>query len=606
MKNFLFKNIKKQNIFILVLQILLILYWLIILRKSDAFYAPYLIAGSCGIVSAFFNMRTKSDSKNASKKDKSILVIAAFSVLFSIMAVSANYGMFSEGSIPESSVSSFLYGRKSVIIMLVSGFLVFWNLLNCLKNRLGDYIWKEEKKYKLPSIYIFFAMMFAISVINILIMYLCYYPGNVSPDSMEIIKQILDGSYSNHHPFYYTKTVELFLAWGMNRFHDMNSAIACFSVFQIIFMAACISLVIVTMYQMKVSWKVILGCLIWYLVMPFHIMYSFTMWKDVMFGGAVAAFIVSLFRIWEKIGKFSRLNYCFLLASGVGVCLLRSNGWFAFLLTFFCFLFLFEESAEKKKMRVLLLGILLGTFVLKHPVLNALNVRQPDALESLSIPAQQIARIVSDCDDVREEQKELLRKIVDADQIPDVYIPYLSDPIKKLVRETGNIQYLTNHKAVYIKLYLEMNLAHLDKSMEAWIDQTRGYWNGGYFYWWWVDQVVENDIGAERVVHVPTMKQAMDKYLWMYTDNPVLQIFLSIGFHVWIVLILMVLCIVRRNREGLFLTIPLISIVISLLVSTPVYSEFRYAYAVFCCIPFLLAAVFYRKDDNAEDVREEE
>ena len=582
MKSSSLVNVNKKALFFFILQTIFILYWLVSLRKSDAFYMPYLIAGICGIVSAFFNMTTKSDSKKVSKKVKNIPVIAAFSVLFSIMIVSANYGMFSEGSISENSVSSFLHGRKSTIIMLVSGFLVFWNLLNCLKNRLGDYSWKEEKKYKLPSIYIFFAVMFIISVINILIMYFCYYPGNVSPDSMETIKQILDGSYSNHHPFYYTKTVEFFVTWGMNRFHDMNSAIACFSVFQIIFMAACISLVIVTMYQMKISWKLILGCMIWYLVMPFHIMYSFTMWKDVMFGGAAAAFIVSLFRIWKKIGKLDNMNYFLLLVSGVGVCLLRSNGWFAFLLTFFCFLFLFEENAEKKKMRVLFLGVLLATFVLKHPVLNALDVRQPDALESLSVPAQQIARIVSDCDDVREEQKELLNRIVDADQIPDVYIPYLSDPIKKLVRETGNIQYLTDHKAVYIKLYLEMNLAHLDKSMEAWIDQTRGYWNSGYFYWWWVDQVVENDIGAERIVHVPLMKQAMDKYLWIYTDNPVLQIFLSIGFHVWIVLILMALCIVRRNREGLFLTIPLISIVISLLVSTPVYSEFRYIYALFC------------------------
>jgi hypothetical protein len=32
-------------------------------------------------------------------------------------------------------------------------------------------------------------------------------------------------------------------------------------------------------------------------------------------------------------------------------------------------------------------------------------------------------------------------------------------------------------------------------------------------------------------------------------------------------------------------------IVLSLLVATPVYSEFRYMYAVFCALPFILAVV---------------
>lgn len=247
-------------------------------------------------------------------------------------------------------------------------------------------------------------------------------------------------------------------------------------------------------------------------------------------------------------------------------------------------------------MRILLLGIMVLTFVLKYPVLRVLNVSQSDTVEKLSVPIQQIARIVRDCSDIREENKELLRRIIDIDQIPEVYRPEISDPIKKLMRDTGNQQYLEKNKAVYIKLYLEMSLSHIDKSMEAWIDLTKGYWNGDYPRWKWADWVEgKEDLGLERTVYEKSMKKVIDEYFWLYMDNSFLQVFLCIGFHVWIVLILFFFYVVRKDKEGLFLTVPLISILITLLISAPAYSEFRYVYAIFCCLPFLICSTFYKE-----------
>ncbi len=123
-----------------------------------------------------------------------------------------------------------------------------------------------------------------------------------------------------------------------------------------------------------------------------------------------------------------------------------------------------------------------------------------------------------------------------------------------------------------------------------------GYWNGGYSYWRWADWVEgKEDLGLERTVYAKNMKKCVDEYFWLFSENLFLQIFLCIGFHVWIVLILFFFCIVRKDKEGLFLTVPLIAILITLLISTPVYSEFRYVYAIFCCLPFLICSTFYKK-----------
>lgn len=281
-----------------------------------------------------------------------------------------------------------------------------------------------------------------------------------------------------------------------------------------------------------------------------------------------------------------------LLIGGIGTCLFRSNGWFVFLLTVLCAIVLFGKT--RKRMCALLATILIITFILKHPILSYLNVSQPDTIESLSVPAQQIARVVVDHNDLSEEQRELLGKIVNVEAISETYLPYISDPIKNLVRISKNQDYLEEHKAAYLKLYFALGLSHLDTYLYAWIDLTKGFWNGGYAYGIWSGSVRENDFGVERIVHSEKIRIALEGYLWLYPNVPVLQIFVCIGFFVWLVIGFGILCILRKDKEGFFVIIPVLSIVLSLMVATPVYAEFRYAYAVFCCVPFLLFAVFYK------------
>lgn len=576
-----------------LLEIFFVIYWLTMLKLSDAYYIPYLIIAVFGIISIYYN---SIEGRTNEEKGENLMIFA-FSAFLSLMTLAANYGIFLNLNVPENAGIWFvnLYRKGNVIVVFLGGYVAFGNITRCLMKKLKNFCWRRIE-YKWPAFLVFLVSFFIISGINIGIMFLCFYPGNISSDSVSIIKQALFGPYSNHQPYYYTKIVEFFLVRGIEWFHDINASVAFFNIFQIIFMAFCISYVIVTLYQMGISLKLQMGCLIWYVAMPFNIMYSFTMWKDVMFGGFVAVFIVSVFRIWKKIGKKVFLSYAVLIIGGIGMCLFRSNGWISFALAFFSFLFLFGEDYGKKKMKFLFLGIMVLTFVLKYPVLQSLNVTQPDMVEKLSVPIQQIARIVRDCGDISEENKTFLCRVVDVDQISEVYRPEISDPIKKLMRETGNQQYLEQNMAAYIKIYLEMSLSHMDKSIEAWIDLTKGYWNGGYSYWRWADWVEgKEDLGLERTVYAKNMKKCVDEYFWLFSENLFLQIFLCIGFHVWIVLILFFFCIVRKDKEGLFLTVPLIAILITLLISTPVYSEFRYVYAIFCCLPFLICSTFYKK-----------
>ncbi len=571
-----------------MIQAIAILYWLLFLQNSDSYYVPYLLIGICSSIALYSN-KTK---RQVFHRDWEQITIIICSSVFSLMICAANYALFMNLNLPDRAGKIFiaLYKAFTIFAVLFGGFSAFWNLLNCLVEHFKGFYWKKIPNKQGGGIYVLSILL--ISTINLFFLFMCKYPGNITPDSLQSIGQSLSNSYSNKHPFYFTMIVKFFQVLGLKLTNNINISVVLFSVFQVVFMAACFSFIILTLYQMQISKKIIVGCLLFYTMMPYHIMYSFTMWKDVMFGGFVLLYITATFRILKNVGNYKNIDKIVLLIGGIGTCLFRSNGWFVFLLTVLCAIVLFGKT--RKRMCALLATILIITFILKHPILSYLNVSQPDTIESLSVPAQQIARVVVDHNDLSEEQRELLGKIVNVEAISETYLPYISDPIKNLVRTSKNQDYLEEHKAAYLKLYFALGLSHLDTYLYAWIDLTKGFWNGGYAYGIWSGSVRENDFGVERIVHSEKIRIALEEYLWLYPNVPVLQIFVCIGFFVWLVIGFGILCILRKDKEGFFVIIPVLSIVLSLMVATPVYAEFRYAYAVFCCVPFLLFAVFYK------------
>ena len=141
--------------------------------------------------------------------------------------------------------------------------------------------------------FLFFVIPFvAISAVYAIIYVCCYYPGLLSLDSIDQVSQTFTGKYSNHQPFYHTLIIGLFIRCGLAVFGDINSAVATYVVFQMLFMAATFAFVIYNMALLNVPTRICSVTCVWYCIMPFHIMYSFTVWKDVYFGAFVTLMIV--------------------------------------------------------------------------------------------------------------------------------------------------------------------------------------------------------------------------------------------------------------------------------------------------------------------------
>ena len=62
-------------------------------------------------------------------------------------------------------------------------------------------------------------------------------------------------------------------------------------------------------------------------------------------------------------------------------------------------------------------------------------------------------------------------------------------------------------------------------------------------------------------------------------------------------ILMFIIALLRKDKQGAFASLPILAIVLSLLVATPVYSEFRYIYAAFCALPMIITIVL-RPLDN--------
>lgn len=553
--------------------------WMTLLIRTDSYYSNYLFIGLLCLLFCKKNDLTKREKK----------ITYIFSFIISFFVVISNYRLcfnISSGKIHTIFIAT---------ILLITGSFVFFNLLSsffCSINKIKIYLFKDyDASYKKVFILTFICIAF----VDLFVLFFAKYPGELSYDSIQQINQIETGIYSNHHPYWHTIVIKLFYNLGYSIFNNSNAAVATYSVFQIVVMGLIESYANMTLKQIGASRVVnIVFCLSFALI-PYNYLYSFTMWKDVLFGGFVLLFITCLFRIYKNIGN-TFLNYILFIISCICFCLFRSNGWYAFCLTvLFTFVFL---SKNKKEILVIMIVCLTCTYIMQHPLLNKLNIKQTDLVESLSIPIQQISKVIVSANDLSENELDLLNKVIDVNRVKDEYVVFISDPIKNLIREKNNQNYLLSNINDYIELYIKLGFRHPLAYTLAFVDQTKGYYNSGYEYWISLLGVSENNYGIERIEILPFLSKIINIHYNDYFLYSFLNPLISIGLHVWIIIICLYIGIMNKNNLISILTTPLLSIIVTLLIATPVFCEFRYAYAIFTCAYFImLVTIKYSKEE---------
>lgn len=429
--------------------------------------------------------------------------------------------------------------------------------------------------------------------------YLYQYPGIMTPDSINQFEQILGViPWSNHHPWVHTLVFGLFYHIGYALTKNMVIAVSVYTFFQMCLLAGSVAYFISTLRSHKIRPFVLLMIMAFYALIPYHAVFSVTVWKDIPFAAAVLLFSCAIFRLSVQNNVCAK-NLSIFMISGVMICLFRSNGWYAFLLALPFLLFGFRHKA--KAVYPPLFAALLLSIIVKYPVMNAFHVQQPDFIESVSIPMQQITAVICNDRYLSEEELTLIEQVVDLTYIRDLYNPIFADNIKELVR-AGNQDYLVAHKKEFLKLWIDLGLRYPGDYLTAYIDQTYGYWYPDSFYLVAeAEGVSATDLGVSHtpLIGGPLVIKAKEIAVKLGSMVPIYGTLWSMGVACWVLLFSISVTVIRRDYHRLICYLPGLSLLLSVLVATPVATEFRYVYFLVLCLPFYLITAILPEEADA-------
>ena len=542
----------------LLFNILSTMFWLSFLSKTDSFFEVYALIG---ILNILFVCKKKTNYH------KCYLVI---SIVLAICVAISNYEILDSLSLPIEGLDIILNIFKTVIfiLLIVSGVYVFYGVVSGLDvylNKLKLFTYNDLKRKSKVFLYTS-SIMF---ILYTLVLTLCMYPGILTPDSLWQVSMGLTNQYNSVHPLLHTFIIKLIISL----FDELTVGVFACSVVQILFISLCSSYMFVTLYELGLKKKYLIIAYVIFLLLPYNIIYSFTIWKDVVFSGFVILFITSLFREIYKMGN----NLIVVFVSGIGFCLFRSNGLYAFIV--FALLFVVLHYKEYKKIAIcLVLSALIST---GFNVITSNYFDGAGISESLSIPLQQLSRTVVD-EKLSGDELKIISKYLVVSEIEDNYLPYISDPIKNMMNDN-------NFKlSAFIFDWLKIGIKHPISYFKGYIDQTRGYYNGGYDYGWFSEKISNNNLGLETTSFVKPLYLLFMGYLWLFCgDIPVLPIIRSLGLYTWILLILFALAKKSKKKISI-IYLPLLLLIVTLLIASPVFCEFRYMYCVVACMPMII------------------
>lgn len=568
-----------------IVHVIFTMIWLNNLATTDSRFSVYVLIA---FLSFFLRIRQNENPEKASGNR----LIPVLSLVFSLVVLLANYPVFTQLRDPA------LIGRSTNLMV---------NAINTLFSFIGGYSaaqpilrwWfgRETMVSDKPSLfadkkwlpYLLFGSMFLLNLVHL---FLVEYPGNVTEDPFTQISEMVSGSYSNFNTYWHTMLFEAVLSLGYRITSDVNAAVACFCVFQMAVLCFAFTHCLVTMDRFGAPrWMVVLSYAV-FAIAPYNMAMSITIWKDVLFAAGCLLMLSSLLRIVKMPEVFRLWNEILFFLGSLLFIVSRTNGWMIFLVMTVCY-FLFMHR-DKRLMAAMGAVSLVGWFLL-NPALSMLNVSGGDLAESLSVPIQQVSRVIADGEDLTEEETALLSSVVDLEEVPQLYQNWISDPMKVELRSKDYAYFQENFRD-YAALWVKLGLRYPGTYVKAWVDQTKGYWNGGYDYAMYSETVTDNPYGVEKTGGGNPIASLFRLYFGLSRHVVFFEPLHSIGLHVW----LLFLCFagnLAKKREAWLLSVPLVVLVLGLCFGTPVYACFRYAYPVFVCLPLILSATMF---DRAE------
>lgn len=333
-----------------------------------------------------------------------------------------------------------------------------------------------------------------------------------------------------------------------------------------------------------------LALLIW-VIYPFFPIWGYTMVKDTMHYVFVLLLVVTLQNvIMECHESIKWWQVILVITSVIGIAITRNDGRYIVFITMAVAIL-----AYKRHWKIFLAGgvvCFLTVFIVEGVYMPYNNIAAGPAGEMLSIPLQQTARYLREhYEELSEEEARVLQEgfSVELESVGSLYNPVISDPVKANFEKHPSTEYLKE----YIKVWFKQCLKHPDTYVQAFLNHVYGYFYPGlrnygeYLAIFYIGNSEHWDDGyldIEYAVSDNSIRRILENSLYLMEKVPVLSMFLSAGFHTYLLLGEAVyLWTKRKRREMLVLVPPLVVLLICM--ASPVNAYLRYAMPIMVTLP---------------------
>ena len=437
--------------------------------------------------------------------------------------------------------------------------------------------------------------------INVLLIFLAwisyflrYYPGLLTADSIIQISQA-EGimNLSNHHPILHTGIIAFFVKIGQFISGDINIGVAFYTIAQMIIMSTIFAFILKYLSKKQVPIIVRVIVLLYYMFYPINALFSVIMWKDILFAGIVPIFIILCIELITNTEDFfsKKKN----IASYIIICLLvfftRNNGMYVVILTMPFIIIALKKYW--KKLILMFVSIIVLYAVIKTLVFDLLDVKNGSVAEMLSIPLQQIARVVQyHGEELDEKTMSRVNSFFNCENIGEKYNPIISDPVKSEL----NVDYFNDNKSEFISLWFNLLTRYFKDYVESFISNSYGYYYPEASYWVANRTMEPNSLGIKQMPIIKGKLVSLIDSLIERRNIPIVSMFFSIGTAFWLIVICLGYKVLNKEYKFILIYLPIFILWLTILAS-PVFCEYRYAYSMFTSLPIFLALNFIKRKD---------
>lgn len=499
----------------------------------------------------------------------------------------------------------FIFGTKkqfciAVIVFLGEWFLFYEGLkfifekIDAYTHNVADKKAEQIEKGKTGSFINkhFGLFCFVTILVAWIVFMLPFFPGSIPHDGRYQFNQFFGYTPMNtHHPYFATAIMGSIYSLGRDLFGYIGGCVF-YVLFQAVIGAAVFSRVCVFAREKTGNKYIYSAILVFYAVTPMWWSYVQTLDKDAMHFIMFTLFVLQVIRIAFEDNK-KIYEYIILFVAAVGCSMYRHDAKFIIIPALIIMVLCGKNIIHTVAASILITGTI---FLSGFYVSNILNLESDSQVEAFSVPLQQTARLVRDHEDeLTDEEKNTIDRIVDYDGIAERYNPDNADPVKDRDKTTMSQEEWDD----FWELWLDKLQEHPETYISATVNNTYGYFYPFYHftglstYQLYIKPPFnEEDKAGDYAVYSfdDDVRDVAYRLTYSWDKIPVISLLTGSGLYTFIFVFLIGDAIRRKKLRYLSMfLIPLLCIGVCII--SPINGFIRYSLPIMAITPIYI--VFY-------------